>query len=82
MTFFTERVYWVVGKIKEYMTENWLTKALREHRPLNLAGHINRPRISAETILKMVTYKNNLLGIKRSLHEESLISEEKNEQVI
>ncbi len=62
------------------MTEHWLTKRLREHKPINDVE--NYPRISAITMLKLIQWRNSMLGIKRSLHEEQLIFEEKNEQVL
>jgi len=56
--------------------KSWIDQALARGHMLNLTTHVNRPRISAETILKMVTLKNRFLGIHRSLHEEAVIAEE------
>lgn len=57
------------------MNVHWLQQKGRQE---NLAGHFNKPRISAETMLKLFKLKNELLGTKRSLYEESLIAEEQN----
>lgn len=43
---------------------------------------LNKPRISAEDILKLIQWKNEMLGIKRSLHEESVIAEERDINVV
>ena len=59
------------------MTEHWMDKALREHRLLNLQGHFNRPRISADTMLKLVRLRNDLTGDNKSIYEASLMAEER-----
>jgi hypothetical protein len=59
------------------MNEHWIDKAIRENNlPLNLRGHINRARIDADTIRKMLELKNKLSGTNRSIYEESLITDE------
>lgn len=58
------------------MTEHWLDKANRNKQRHNLEGHINRPRISAENIMRLVRLKNRLLGTNNSVYEASLIAEE------
>lgn len=37
--------------------------------------HINQPRISAATIVKLIKLKNKLLGSKTSIYEESQMNE-------
>lgn len=65
---------------KQYSSaKSWIDQAIVRGDMLNLTSHFNRPRISAETILKMVTFKNKSLGIHRTLHEESVIAEEAKE---
>lgn len=61
------------------MNMHWLDQIRLGYRKPT-QDFINKPRISAEDILKLIKWKNEMLGIKRSLHEESIIAEERNEQ--
>jgi hypothetical protein len=56
---------------------HWIDHCAKNHFALDL-GHKNPPRISAVSMLRLINLKNNMLGIKRSLYEESLIDEEAN----
>ena len=60
------------------MTEHWLDLALREHRLLNLNGHQNFVRISADAILKLNELRQKLTGNNRSLYEQHVFDEENN----
>lgn len=64
------------------MTEHWIDRRRREGKPINLIGFVNPPRMSAQVILKLVNWRNEMNGIKRSLFEEDLIYQEKNEQIV
>lgn len=57
--------------------KHWLEDPSRERKFEH--EHINMPRISATNMLKLIQLKNSMLGIKRSLYEESVISEERGE---
>ena len=60
------------------MTEHWIDTALREHRLLNLNGHQNFVRISAQAVIKLHELRNKLTGGNRSLYEQHLLDEEQN----
>lgn len=66
--------------IQGAVTEHWMVKRLRQHKPIN--DPTNLIRISAVDILKLVEYKNQLLGTKRSVLEESQESDQRREQLI
>lgn len=72
----------VTNKVEGAVNEHWLDKALRQKKPLYAVGQQHGARMSAEVILWLVNWKNEMLGIKRSIYEETLIYEEKNEQVL
>jgi hypothetical protein len=59
------------------MVKHWLEDPNRSRLPAH--EHINRPRISAETILRLITWRNQMRGIKRSLFEESQLAAEQNQ---
>lgn len=59
---------------------HWLDERIKQGKSTVLFG--NTIRMSAETILRLTELKNKLLGVRRSLHEESLIHTEKNEQAV
>lgn len=71
-----------MNKVEGGINEHWLDKALREKKLLYAVGQQHGARMSAEVILWLVNWKNDMLGIKRGLYEENLIAEERNEQVI
>jgi len=54
--------------------EHWMDKALRQRKPINLPDNIIR--IGADALLKMNTYRNQLLGTDISLHELAQMSDE------
>ena len=58
------------------MNEHWLDIAVREHRLLNLVGHQNFVRIPAESMIKLNTLKQKLLGTNRTLYEQQVFEEE------
>lgn len=63
---------------REFPTNvHWVDYCLKNHLSLGL-GNINQPRMSAQTMLKLVELKNSMGGVSRSLYEESLVAEEKN----
>ena len=62
------------------MNKHWMDDPSTTYRfNFNLVGHFNRPRVDAETIAKMFALKQKLLGSTKSIYEEALIAEEKNE---
>lgn len=54
-------------------TIHWLDDPKRIN---DIARHIVEPRMSAQTMLNLVTLKNKLLGTNNSVYEASLIAEE------
>lgn len=56
--------------------EHWLDVRKRENKPLNLEHNVIR--ISANDMLKLHQYKNELLGTKKSLAEASEENSENN----
>ncbi len=55
------------------MTQHWMISKVK---PYNLQGHMNMPRVSAMTILKMNNLKQSILGTKRTLYEQELFDQE------
>ena len=52
---------------------HWLDDPNRQRKPGH--EHVNKIRISADAMLKLVRLKNKLLGTNRSVYEESLAQE-------
>jgi hypothetical protein len=50
-------------------TEHWMDRRLRENKPINYPT--NLIRISAKDIVTLVEHKNQMLGVRRSLLQES-----------
>lgn len=61
------------------VTEHWMDKRIRLGKPITLQG--NLIRISANDILKLQEYKNNLLGIKISLIDASEEAKNKEKEI-
>lgn len=55
--------------------EHWMDKRIREHKSIN--DPTNLIRISASDIIKLIDYKNSLLGTTKSILEESKDYEER-----
>lgn len=64
------------------MVEHWLDTALREHRLLNLNGHQNFVRVSADTIYKLNSLKQRLMGTNRTVYEQSVVEQEQDRLVL
>ena len=68
-------------KVEGAVCEHWVDKWLKTHAALPpLTG--NNVRLSADVILWLQDWKNEMLGVKRSIYEETLIYDEKNEQMV
>lgn len=62
------------------VNEHWVDKAEREGR--SIIYNTNYIRMSASIILWLNKWKNEMLGYTRSIHEDNIIHQEKNEQVL
>lgn len=68
------------SEVQGGVNEHWLDRAIRNKERIIYDG--NKVRMSAEIILWLTNWRNEMLGIKRPLYEDVLIYEEKNEQLI
>ena len=67
-------------KVEGGINEHWLDRAIRNGERIIYDG--NKVRMTADVIVWLQQWKNDMLGVKRSIAEESLIYEEKNEQMV
>lgn len=68
------------NEIMGAITEHWMNKRLRLHKPINLTG--NLIKISAEDLLILHEYKNKLLGIEKSIAEASEEAQKEQEEYL
>lgn len=61
-------------------TEHWMDKRLRLHKPINYPT--NLIRISAEDLLTLHQYKNELLGYSKSMVDASAESKVEQEEYL
>jgi hypothetical protein len=63
-------------------TEHWMERRIRLNLPINPVGFVNNPRMSAETIRRMIAWRNQMNMVKRPLIEDHQIYEEQNAQTL
>lgn len=68
------------NEIMGAVTEHWMDKRLRFNNPINLTG--NLIRISSKDLLTLQEYKNQFLGINKSLADASEESKLKQEEYL
>ena len=61
---------------------HWIDRNLSSGKPLNLFGHRNTIRMSAETIKYLLHIKDMWTGQHKSILEHEMIRIEKNEQFL
>lgn len=54
-------------EVQGAVTEHWMDKRLRQNKPIDDPSNV--PRISADTLVKMLDLRNSLLGSKYTMQE-------------